>query len=56
MNDFDEMEEPVPCSGCDDWVELQSTRECWVCEKLFGRCCMAGRVCKECRKRVDNEE
>jgi hypothetical protein len=37
----DDLEEPVPCEECRQWVELQEIQLCLGCRKL---------LCRECRR------
>lgn len=39
MNDFDEMEMPVPCDKCGEWVELTDCRTSELTKKLLCRDC-----------------
>lgn len=43
-----ELEEPVLCGCCEEWVELQSCRECYDCGELVCNNCFCGRVCERC--------
>lgn len=47
------MEEPTPCPGCGDVVELQDMRGCRRCRELYCRQCLDElRECGACRERV----
>jgi hypothetical protein len=49
MRDPDEMEEPVPCGECGQWVELQKTRSCRVCGECCCPDCLELGCCTNCR-------
>jgi len=43
------MEEPVPCEGCGEWVELQETGACRRCRVLRCRRCLKDGLCEDCQ-------
>jgi hypothetical protein len=47
--DFDEMEMPVPCPCCKEWVELNDTLPCDECDTLVCPSCLNDGLCKYCR-------
>jgi hypothetical protein len=46
----EEMEEPMPCPDCGEWVELQSTRACPLCYEIFCPRCLEEGLCVNCRE------
>lgn len=48
----EDMEEPVPCPHCREWVELQETRECLECHDLLCMDCKEpfAKMCKRCEE------
>lgn len=46
----DEMDEPVPCEECGEWVELDRTRKCRGCGQLMCRDCLEEGYCVNCRE------
>ena len=47
--DFDDLEEPVPCPCCQEWVELQETYPCRNCQALVCPSCLVNGECEYCR-------
>jgi hypothetical protein len=48
------MEEPAPCPGCGDIVELQDMRKCRRCRDIFCRECLdSQKECAVCCERTD---
>jgi hypothetical protein len=50
LDAMQDMEEPVPCECCGEWVELQSTRSCQECGLCVCRDCYQQGLCVDCRR------
>lgn len=48
------MEEPVPCAGCDEIVELHDCSSCKGCRRLFCPGCLRNGVCATCAEECES--